>query len=504
VTVPGLKIDPDAETPVYRQIADGIRRALEEGRVLAGRKLPPTRDLAIQLGVNRNTVVAAYDLLVEEGVARSHTGRGTFLVGAPPPIERGAESASWFTAFSRAVEGPGLAGLASVYRVAISNEGISFAGSFPAPDLMPAEAFRRAMNRVLKEKGGDVLAYGPPSGYAPLREAIAADLRRRGSRAGAEDILITNGSQQAIELVFRAFVDPGDAVVLDEPTYTGALSVLASLDARLVGVPSDAHGMRPDLLERALERHHPRLLYLQPTFHNPTTRVMPEGRRREILDLARRHYCPVVEDDWAGDLRLEGEDLPTLHALDGGGHVIHLSTFSKKLLPGLRIGWLAAPGPVLSRLALLKQIEDHGTSLLLQAALHAFLEEGSLTDHLEATRAAYRRRRDAMLRAIDRSFPEGVEASRPEGGLFVWVTLPRGVDGDEIAASARERGVLLNPGSLFHFDGGGKNTLRLTFSAVTPEQIERGVSVLGALLRERVPGGSREREGAALEAVPLV
>jgi DNA-binding transcriptional MocR family regulator len=293
-------------------------------------------------------------------------------------------------------------------------------------------------------------------------------------------------------------------VLLDEPTYTGALSVLASLDARLVGVPADAHGMRPDLLERALERHRPRLLYLQPTFHNPTTRVMPEGRRREILDLARRHYCPVVEDDWAGDLRLEGEDVPTMHALDGGGHVIHLSTFSKKLLPGLRIGWLAAPPPVLARVALLKQIEDHGTSLLLQAALHAFLEDGLLADHLEATRAAYRRRRDAMLAAIDREFPAGIEVSRPEGGLFVWVTLPRGVDGDEIAAAARDRGVLLSPGSLFHFDGGGRNTLRLTFSAVAPDPIDRGISVLGALLRERVPGGSLKREGAALEAVPLV
>jgi 2-aminoadipate transaminase len=270
------------------------------------------------------------------------------------------EDGRWLTAFSRAVEGPGVGGLLSAYRVATSSEGISFAGSYPAPDLMPVEGFARAVGSVLTRKATEALSYGPTAGSLSLRESIAAGMRRRGSRVAAEEILITNGSQQAIEIVLRALVDRGDPVVVEDPTYTGALSVLASLGARLVGVPGDEMGIRPELLALALERHRPKVVYLQPTFQNPTTRVMDAARRREILALTARYRCAVVEDDWAGDLRLEGADLPTLHALDGGRHVVYVSTFSKKFLPGLRIGWVAAPPPVLSRLIALKQIEDFG------------------------------------------------------------------------------------------------------------------------------------------------
>jgi DNA-binding transcriptional MocR family regulator len=503
VTIPGFSLDLEAGDPVYRQIADGIRRALLEGRLAPGHRLPPTRDLAAQLGVNRNTVVAAYDLLVDEGVARSHTGRGTFLATAPGPAKV-PPSDAWFTSFSRAVEGPAVGGIFSVYRNAISSEGIPFAGSYPASELMPVEAFRRAMAGVLRDQGAEILGYGPTLGYAPLREAIAAGMRRRGSRVTADEVLVTNGSQQAIEIVFRAFVDPGDAVVIEDPTYAGALSVLGSLDARLVGVPSDEDGMRPDLLARALERHRPKAIYLQPTFHNPTTRVMGEGRRREILDVAARNYCAVIEDDWAGDLRFEGPDVPSMHALDGGSHVIYLSTFSKKLLPGLRVGWVTAPTPVLQRLVLLKQIEDHGTSLLVQAALHEFLRDGGLDEHLARVRAAYRERCDTMLAALDAGLPAEVTRTRPQGGLFVWLTLPGGLDGSELFAAARERGVLLSPGELFHADGGGRNTMRLTFSAASREQIESGIAILAELIRARMPGGASARQGASLEAVPIL
>lgn len=505
--ISGLRIDADSAVPVYRQIADGIRAAVASGRLPSGKRLPPTRDLARQLGVNRNTVVAAYDLLVEEGLARSQTGRGTFLVAPAVPASRPARASNddaWFTGFSRAVEGPGVAGLLAAYRVAIASEGISFSGSYPASDLMPVDAFRRAMSRVLRERGPEVLSYGPPAGFVPLREAIAAGMRKQGSPATADDILVTNGSQQAIELVFRTFLDPGDPVVIEEPTYTGALSALASLGARLVSVPVDEQGIRTDLLAMALERHRPRVLYVQPNFQNPTTRVLSLERRRELLDLAARHSCTVVEDEWAGDLRFEGEDLPSLHALDGGRRVVHLSTFSKKLLPGLRVGWATAPAPVLERLLVLKQIEDHGTSLLVQAALHAFLEDGGLEEHLDRVRVAYRERREAMLGALDAYAPEAVTWTRPEGGLFLWVTLPENVDGGDIFGAARERGVLFSRGELFHPDGGGRNTMRLTFSSAEPEAIRAGIRILGTLLRERIPQGAASRRGERLETVPIL
>jgi DNA-binding transcriptional MocR family regulator len=509
MTLPGLDIDISAATPVYRQIAEGIQAALRDGRLAAGQQLPPTRDLAKQLAVNRNTVIAAYDLLVELGVATGHTGRGTFLVGSRNggralPAPNANSHDPWLGAFARAVQGPGVGSLLTIYRIATSHEGISLAGGYPAAELMPVDAFARAMEKTLRERGAEVLSYGPTAGYGPLRETIAAEMSRKGAACDASSILVTNGSQQALELAFRAFVDPGDAVVVEDPTYTGAISALAALGARLVGVPLDDQGLRPELLELALERHRPRVLYVQPTFHNPTARVMGEQRRRDVLAIAARHRCVIVEDDWAGDLRFAGRDLPTLHTLDGGKHVLYLSTFSKKLLPGLRVGWVAAPEPVFERLLALKQIEDCGTSPLVQAALHAFIASGSQGEHLARVRSAYLSRSLAMDEAIRIHFPEGARFTVPSGGLFGWVELPETVDGDELFAAARERGVLVGRGSLFHVSGGGRNTLRLTFASAAEEQIRAGIAVLGELLQQRWPKGraaSRERD---FEAVPIL
>ncbi len=501
-----LKLDPASGTPVYRQIADAIVAACRDGRLSPGMRLPPTRDLARRLHVNRNTVVAAYEALAADGIVTSHTGRGTFVaepVAAPAPA-RAETGDAWPSGFSRAVEGSALAGLLSAYRVATSSEGISFAGSYPAAELMPVERFRVALDAVLARSGAEVLSYGSTAGYAPLREWIAGAMRGRGSDVSADGILITNGSQQALELVFRTLLDRGDPVVVEEPTYTGALSVLGSLGARMVGVALDEEGMRPDLLAVALERHRPRAIYVQPTIHNPTTRVMSRRRRLDILALAERHGCAVVEDDWACDLRFEGEELPALHALDGGRRVIYLSTFSKKLLPGLRVGWAAAPRPVLERLVALKQVADHGSSPLLQAALQEFLRDGGLEEHLARVRPAYRERRDIMLAALGARFPGGVSWTRPQGGLFLWVTLPEGVDGNDLFVAARDRNVLFSRGGLFHSDGSGQGSLRLTYASVAPARIEAGVAVLGSLIRERLAGAAAGPGPRAADGLPIL
>jgi DNA-binding transcriptional MocR family regulator len=505
--IPRLKIDFESSVPVYRQIGASIRTAVQEGRLDPGHRLPPTRDLARELGVNRNTVVAAYEMLAGEGWVRSHTGKGTFVVSRSGGADAGpnatADADPWFNAFSRTAEGAVNGELQSIYQLLTSPEGISFVGSYPADELMPVEAFGRAIATALGEAGSRMLSYGPTAGDPALREAIAREMRGKGSPLGPDEILITNGAQQAIELVFRAFIDPGDAVVIEEPTYTGALSVLGALGARVVGVPIDADGIRSDLLAAALERHRPRLIYVQPTFHNPTGRVMSLERRREVLALAQRFQCPVVEDDWAGDLRLEGDDLPSLHALDGARHVIYLSTFSKKLMPGLRVGWLAAPSPVLERVVEIKRIEDCGTSPILQAGLHAFLREGGLESHLSRVRPAYRERRDCMLRALEQHFPENARWTRPVGGLFVWVTLPECFDGDDLFVAASQNGVLYSRGELFHSDGSGRNELRLTYSAASTSEIESGVATLGALIRERWPDRSEPQPSRSVEAMPI-
>jgi DNA-binding transcriptional MocR family regulator len=502
-----FQIDSQSTEPVYRQIALEIRRSVLDGRLEAGSRLPATRDLARQLGVNRNTVVAAYDALATEGWVNSHTGRGTFVVDrnasefdAPPDT---SNNETLISGFSRTVECAVAGGLQSIYRLAISDEGISFVGSYPAGEQMPVEQFGAALQAVLKKNGPAILGYGPTAGSYALRETIAATMRETGSDASPERTLVTNGAQQAIELVFRTFVDRGEAVVIEEPTYTGALSVLNSLGARIVGVPVDDEGIRPELLEVALERHRPKLLYVQPTFHNPTANEMGPGRRREVVEICRRHRCPIVEDDWAGDLRLDGERQPTLHAIDGGSNVIYLSTFSKKLMPGLRVGWLAAPDAVMERIVELKRLQDCGTSPLIQAALDHFLRAGGLDEHLKKTLPVYRDRRNAMFDALSRHFPKEAVFSRSTGGLFIWVTLPAGFDGNGLFAAARRRGVLYSRGDLFHGDGSGHNSLRLAYSAADPTEIEDGVSVLGDLIRERWPNGPHEDPSGTAESMPI-
>jgi 2-aminoadipate transaminase len=502
--IPGLQIDFGSDVPVYRQIARGVLAAVAEGSLEDGRRLPPTRDLAKQLGVNRNTVVAAYDQLASEGWVQSQTGRGTFLVPRPEATRETTDSGAeaWYPPFSRAVEGATAGGLQSIYKLIHATEGISFVGSYPTPELMPVEDYGQAVTAALKEFGARALTYGPTAGHLPLREAIAQRMQQAGSAVSAADVMITNGAQQALELVFRCFIERGDTVITEEPTYTGTLSILHALGARVVGVPMDEDGIRPDLLATALERYRPKLLYVQPNFQNPTTHVMSEARRREILSLVRRFRCPVIEDDWGGELRFEGSDLPTLHALDGGVHVIYLSTFSKKLMPGLRVGWLAAPRVVLEPLVELKRMQDCGTSTLLQAALQIFLEKGGLEAHLERVRPVYRKRRDCMIEALRQHFPDEARFTIPDGGLFLWVVLPTGFDGGELFDEARRRGVLYSRGDLFHSDGSGRNAMRLTYSAATESQIGSGVAILGKLVRERL---DREEPAGphSIEALPI-
>ena len=508
MTIPGLRIDLHSDVPVYRQIADGVRAAAVDGRLRAGHRLPATRDLARRLGVNRNTVISAYEALAREGWVRSHTGRGTFLLSRSVPdtkeVTGSADEQTWFTAFSRSVEGLASSGLQSILRLATAGEGISFVASYPAGDLVPTAALGEAVQAALRESGAGVLAYGPTAGHPPLREAIAARMRELGSPVMANDVLVTNGAQQALELVFRTFLERGDATVIEEPTYTGALGVLSSIGARVVGVPLDEEGMRPDLLRVALERHRPKLLYVQPTFQNPTARVMGEARRRELLALAEQYRCPVVEDDWGGDLRFEGEDLPSLHALDGGRHVIYVSTFSKKLMPGLRVGWVAAPAVVLERLVELKRIQDCGTSPLLQAALEQFLRNGGLERHLRRVRPAYRERRDCMFAALERHMPQGTTWTRPAGGMFVWVTLPPHLDAQELFVAARQNGVTFSSGETFHIDSDSRPTLRLAYSAASPEQIESGVLKLGKLIGDRRPDSETTAPRRNGETVPIL
>ena len=506
-------VDKASDVPIYRQIVSQVKEAVSSGSLGQEQRLPPARTLARSLSVNRLTVSRAYAELARAGLIRSHVGRGTFVAsrlprstsptaGGPAAAER--ERVAWSSLFARNAGRAAEEGLPPASFGTSATGVVSFASLFPDPSLFPVSAFRDALDSVLEREGHRILGYGPPAGHPALRRLIARNLTERGMAVSENEIVITSGSQQGIDLVARALLDPGDAVLVEDPTYTGAVQVFHSYGARLCGVPVDGEGAVVSRLEEAVERRRPKLIYVMPNFQNPTSETMSLGRRRALIELARSRGLAILEDDFGGDLRFEGPDLPALKALDTGGNVIYLSTFAKKLLPGLRIGWLAAPQPMADRLLRLKQITDYSTSLLLQAALHEFCRRGDLDRHVAGVVDRYRERRDAMLAAMKRWFPEEVSWTRPQGGLVIWVTLPPGVDADSVAADAEGHGVLVGRGDLFAVEGATRANLRLTFAQASPKEIRRGIRQLGEILRQKIRARHSAPALRAAESLPLI
>jgi 2-aminoadipate transaminase len=368
---------------------------------------------------------------------------------------------------------------------------ISFAGGLPAADLFPVDEFQAACHRVLAERGAEALQYSTTEGERPLREMIARHTSRYGITVNPDNVLITSGSQQALDLIGKVFLNPGDHVLVERPTYVGALQAWNAYQAEYLPVAVDEDGMRADDLDAAL-RSGPKFIYALPNFQNPTGVTLSLERRRALIRLADQHGVPILEDDPYGQLRYEGSHLPPLVTLDAeyrslpgagySGNVIYLSTFSKTLAPGLRLGWVIGPPDVIQRLAQAKQGVDLHTSTLVQLIAFEVARSGFLDNHVRRLRDAYRSRRDAMLSAMDRSFPKTVRWTKPLGGLFIWATLPDGSDAAAVLKAALPERVAFVPGSAFFTDGTGRNTLRLNFTNASPDRIEEGISRLGRVL----------------------
>lgn len=389
---------------------------------------------------------------------------------------------------------------------------ISFAGGLPAPDVFPVKEFQAATQRVLTEQGAKALQYGATEGYQPLREMIARHTERYGLRITADNVLITSGSQQALDLLGKILINPGDHIVTESPTYLGALQAWNAYGAEYIPVSSDKDGMVTDSLEETL-RAGPKFMYVLPNFQNPTGVTMSLERRQKLVELADRYGVPIIEDDPYGQLRYDGEHLPTLVTVDGTcrftgesfyrGNIIYLSTFSKILAPGLRLAWVIAPAEVISKLVQAKQGADLHTSTFTQMVAYEVSRGGFLDEHIELIRAVYRARRNVMLESMNNHFPAGVRWTRPEGGLFLWVTLPHGVDATKVLKQALEHKVAFVPGAPFHPCGGGHNTMRLNFSNATPEMIEEGISRLGAVFRKALGYRSAPVNRARRDLTPL-
>ncbi|MGA2964758.1 MAG: PLP-dependent aminotransferase family protein [Terriglobales bacterium] len=382
---------------------------------------------------------------------------------------------------------------------------ISFAGGLPAPDVFPVQRFEEACHKVLTEKASLALQYGATEGYEPLRQMIATNMDRYGIKAKVENVLITSGSQQALDLIGKLFINAGDKVLVEAPTYLGALQAFNIYGAEYESVLSDEDGLRTDLLEEPL-RAGPKFMYVLPNFQNPGGTTMSEGRRHELVLLADKYGIPIVEDDPYGQLRYEGEHLPPLVVLDRKnlrrddgysiGNVIYLSTFSKTLAPGLRLGWIVAPPEVISKIAQLKQGADLHTSTFTQFVAYEVARDGFLDKHVKLIRKVYSERRDVMLQALKEFFPPTVTWTHPKGGLFLWVTLPAGLDIEAVFQSGLEQNVAFVPGNSFYANDPeeGSRHMRLNFSNATPEQIREGIRRLSEAVKKHLKDATLRSE----------
>jgi GntR family transcriptional regulator / MocR family aminotransferase len=484
-----IPLNRQSPEPLYQQIKTHLRQGILSGGLTADTRLPASRQLARDLGVNRITVENAYSELEADGLIFSRVGSGTYVL-PPNPLPLGPKSSSetlwplWQQNMQtrNADARPGAA--EAMLKAAGQAHPISFASGISDTRLFPAEEFRKTIQAVMRRDGIAAMDYGERNGYAPLRASIAHILASQGLQTRPENILITAGSQQAIALVAQVILKPEDVILVESPTYASAIELFRTLGFRIVGIPMDGQGMQVEKLEKLLQQHHPKLIYTIPNFHNPTGTCLGSARRRQLIVLSDRYNVPILEDDFVGDMRYEGRAQPALKALDPGGQVIHVSTFSKMLMPGLRVGFLVADGPVYQSLLDFKRLSDVATANLIQRALEAYVTVGRYQVYLRRACLVFHKRRDAMLAAIARYLPAGVQVEPPQGGLFLWLHLPDGISTEDLLPLACEEGVAFSPGKNFFPEASaGQDWMRLNFVAQPEQEIEDGIKRLGMAIK---------------------
>jgi len=500
-----LHLQPESHIPLYVQLRDQLRALVHSGELRSGDRIPASRELAGQLGVHRTTVANAYAELESEGLIQGHVGRGTFICNghirqfSPPPRENGnGGTIRWESLFADE------RGEGNLNRLMpqIPPGAIAFTIARPPDEFFPVDEFRRCCNAVMRHDLRRLLQFGPIDGHEPLKEALIETLAAQGLQVRDEQVLITNGGQQSIDLLGKTFLRPGDAVAIENPAYPGAIAILAGARIRTlpVKVEPDARanghaGLDLDVLQAVLMQNRVKFVLVTPDFHNPTGTALPVPERRRLLEIAAHYQVPVIEDAIYSRLRFCGNPVPSLRALDRSGNVIQIDSFSKIAFPGLRVGWCIGPESVIERMRLVKQSTDLHTDQLAQATLAEFIRRGYLDRHLAHMRKVYKSRLEALEHTLQRQMPEETTWTHPEGGMCLWLTLPPGFDAAELLIHVRERGVLFVPGRYFYAQHPQPNTLRLGFSAVDEKRIERGIQILGDTLKHEL---RKRRRGAGM------
>jgi GntR family transcriptional regulator/MocR family aminotransferase len=478
-----IPLDRQSNVPLYEQIKAFLRQNIQSGNLLPETRLPATRQLAESLGISRITVSNAYADLESEGLIYTREGSGTYVMTpfSHTIPNNDAADISW-PLWQQELQipdeilqiYPGRISKQTLHPDLISFTGVGDARQFPIKD------FYKAIQTVIKRDDIAALEYGEfDGGYRPLRETISHILASQGIRAHPDNTLITSGSQQALALVCQLLLKPGDVILVEKPSYNFALELFQALNLKIISVPMDERGIQVERIETLLQKHHPRLIYTIPNFQNPTGVCLSGERRRELVRLAGLYNIPILEDDFVGDLRFGGRAQPAIKALAQDGSVIYIGTFSKMLMPGIRVGFLVADGPVYNGLVRNKRVNDLTTSTLIQRALDEYVTVGRYQLHLRRSCRTYRKRRDIMLSAIKRHFPPSLRANPPQGGLFIWMQLPENISALELVPIAAEEGVEFAPGSIFFINPEeGDGFLRLNFAAQTSENIEIGIQRL--------------------------
>ena len=500
--------DRIAPEPIYVQLADYLRGLISTGRLSPGEKIPATREIADALRISRNTAAQAYQLLIDDGALLAHVGQGTFVSSrgaarSPRAIESPdmPRAFSWESLYSRSAR----EGLSRMF-VPEDESKIEFDFRCGRVDTeaLPVSELRRAYSSVITQSLPSLANLKHPLGVVQLREQIARSLLSRGIECEADDVLVTTGAQQALDLVARVLVDPGDCVAVESPGYAIAALAFRSAGAQVIEIAVDDEGLRTDRLARALRSHRLKLIYTTPAAQLPTGVVLSDTRRRALLELADETQTPILEDDYDSEFRYGAAAVPALKTWDRAGQVIYVGTFSKAIFPGLRLGYVVAAHPLRDRLAIAQFKSTLSADVLSQAAVAHMLESGAFERHIRRLRRNYTKKRQAMLDALTRAMPEDTRWSEPRGGLQVWLTLPADVSGEALHRAAIDRGVVYHLGKTCYQASGGQNQLALSFANQSPERIAEGVERLGeaiASLRAAPSDALGSRHQASVRAL---
>jgi DNA-binding transcriptional MocR family regulator len=492
-----IQIDKNAPVPLYRQIVAEVRRLIDAGLLAAGTRLPSSRELAEMLGISRKTVLIAFQELIAERYLESRPQSGTYVVdrSALADISGGhAVSPASKKAVSRSgmdwspYEIPGAFFSLPPQRKATEQPTppISFIKALPDSRLFPFEQIKQITQQLLWDPKAFFFDYGHPQGYQPLIEWLEKKEALGGvaMAPGQNDVVVVSGFQQGLNLLFNLLLKPGDAVLVETPTYAAILNLLIARRIPYFGVPVDGNGMQVDKIERILKKEKIGALVTIPTFHNPTGTVMPVARRKKLLEIATEHRLPIIEDDWAQDLRYDGSEVPSLKSLDTSGVAIRLGSFSKIFLPGLRLAWVTLPSDLAVALVRMKRGCDRGDSFFLQVIMHEFILKGYLDKHLRRTKRIYKARRDALLETMDETFPKDLTWTRPKGGFSLWVNLPKKLKSLALYHYCRERGAEFAVANFFWPGKQDAAGFRLSWSLLEEGEIIDGATRLGAALKE--------------------